>query len=169
MPTHPVFKKNKLYGYEWGSQKIYKISDFGIKQAKIKAQKQGVAINLSGWKGKDSWSKNLTRVDLSMKHKDILGAGAKRRRLLHLSPSENIEAVMKEWKRGTLYSGSGQKVKSRPQALAIALSTSRDIDSKNFYSMTNYYPVTASIQSSSFYPEYLKMEAEKRKKRMMRR
>jgi hypothetical protein len=36
-----------------------------------------------------------------------------------------IHKVMKEHKRGTLKSGSGKKVKSRKQAVAIALSEAR--------------------------------------------
>jgi hypothetical protein len=35
---------------------------------------------------------------------------------------KKIETVMREFKRGTLRSSSGQKVKSRKQAIAIALS-----------------------------------------------
>ena len=38
---------------------------------------------------------------------------------------EKVEKVMKERKRGTLRSGSGQKVKSRKQAIAIGLSEAR--------------------------------------------
>lgn len=55
-----------------------------------------------------------------MKHADKLGAGAKKRK--SLSPKEKIPVVMSEFKRGTLFSGSGQKVKSRAQAIAIAMS-----------------------------------------------
>jgi hypothetical protein len=39
--------------------------------------------------------------------------------------SEKVETVMKERKEGTLKSGSGQKVKSRKQAIAIGLSEAR--------------------------------------------
>lgn len=36
-----------------------------------------------------------------------------------------VHTVMSEFKHGTLHSGSGAKVKSRPQAIAIALSEQR--------------------------------------------
>jgi len=41
-----------------------------------------------------------------------------------------IHKVMKEHKEGTLKSGSGQKVKSRKQAVAIALSEARKSGAK---------------------------------------
>lgn len=41
-----------------------------------------------------------------------------------------IHKVMKEYKEGTLKSGSGKKVKSRKQAVAIALSEGRDAGAK---------------------------------------
>lgn len=41
-----------------------------------------------------------------------------------------IHKVMKEYKQGALQSGSGQKVKSRKQAVAIALSEARDAGAK---------------------------------------
>jgi hypothetical protein len=41
-----------------------------------------------------------------------------------------IHKVMKEHKSGTLKSGSGKKVKSRKQAVAIALSEARKSDAK---------------------------------------
>ena len=56
----------------------------------------------------------------AMKHPDTLGAGAKKRKQLKLNKNEYFETIMKEWKRGTLYSGSGVKVKSKKQAIAIA-------------------------------------------------
>ena len=40
------------------------------------------------------------------------------------SQKKKVEKVMHEHKRGTLKSGSGKKVKSRKQAVAIALSES---------------------------------------------
>ena len=40
------------------------------------------------------------------------------------SQKKNVEKVMHEHKRGTLKSGSGKKVKSRKQAVAIAMSES---------------------------------------------
>jgi hypothetical protein len=54
------------------------------------------------------------------KHPDLPGAGAKKRR--SLSPANTAHAVMGEFKRGTLRSGGGTHVKSRAQAIAIALS-----------------------------------------------
>lgn len=39
--------------------------------------------------------------------------------------SEKVEKVMREKKRGTLRSGSGKKVTSRKQAIAIGLSEAR--------------------------------------------
>ncbi len=41
-----------------------------------------------------------------------------------------VHKVMKEYKEGTLKSGSGGKVKSRKQAVAIALSEARDAGAK---------------------------------------
>lgn len=43
-------------------------------------------------------------------------------------PKGKIEKVMSEWKKGELHSGSkkGPKVKSRKQAIAIALSEARE-------------------------------------------
>jgi len=40
--------------------------------------------------------------------------------------SEKVERAMHERKRGTLKSGSGRKVKSRKQAIAIGLSEARE-------------------------------------------
>ena len=39
--------------------------------------------------------------------------------------SKNVESAMRRRKRGTLKSGSGRKVKSRKQAIAIGLSEAR--------------------------------------------
>lgn len=47
-------------------------------------------------------------------------AGARRRRKLR--GQQKVHAVMREFKRGTLHSGSGEIVKSRKQAIAIAMS-----------------------------------------------
>ena len=44
--------------------------------------------------------------------------------------SEKVEKVMHEKKRGTLKSGSGKKVTSRKQAIAIALSEARKSGAK---------------------------------------
>jgi hypothetical protein len=63
------------------------------------------------------------RIREAMKHPDELGAGAKKRR--KLKPKERFSAVMREWKRGTLNSGSGHKVKSYAQAVAVASSESK--------------------------------------------
>lgn len=53
-------------------------------------------------------------------HPDRPGEGAKKRK--HLRGQAKVHAVMGEFKRGTLRSGSGQKVKKRKQAIAIAMS-----------------------------------------------
>lgn len=62
------------------------------------------------------------KVTRALKHKDIFRAGEKLRRKLHLSPKQKFKAIMKEFNRGTLYSGSGKKVAYRKQAIAIAYS-----------------------------------------------
>jgi len=41
------------------------------------------------------------------------------------SASKNVESAMRRKKKGTLKSGSGRKVKSRKQAIAIGLSEAR--------------------------------------------
>jgi ribosomal protein S21 len=41
------------------------------------------------------------------------------------SASKNVESAMRRRKRGTLESGSGRKVRSRKQAIAIGLSEAR--------------------------------------------
>lgn len=61
------------------------------------------------------------KVKDAMKHPDKLGAGAKMRYKLHLTPSEHFDAVMSEFKRGTLRSGSGDKVTNPAQAKVIAI------------------------------------------------
>lgn len=64
-------------------------------------------------------------VRRAMRHPDRYGAGAKKRRRLR-SARNKARAVMGEFKRGTLHSGgSGRKVTSRRQAIAIAMSESR--------------------------------------------
>ena len=56
------------------------------------------------------------------RHADVPGAGARKRKKLH-KKGDKFEAVMHEFKHGTLRSGkSGKKVTERPQALAIAAS-----------------------------------------------
>jgi hypothetical protein len=62
-------------------------------------------------------------VEKAMRHENKLGAGAEKRK--HLSPEHKKEAVMAEFHRGTLHSGSGHIVKSKAQAAAIAYSESR--------------------------------------------
>jgi hypothetical protein len=59
-------------------------------------------------------------VKKALKHPDKLGAGAKMRK--QLGGQDKVHAVMSEFKRGTLHSGSGEKVKNRKQAIAIAMS-----------------------------------------------
>ncbi|MDD2493953.1 MAG: DUF6496 domain-containing protein [Tissierellia bacterium] len=63
------------------------------------------------------------KIKNAMKHPNVLGAGAKKRK--KLPPKKRTTAVMKEWKRGTLHSGSGKIVKSKKQAIAIAISESK--------------------------------------------
>lgn len=55
-----------------------------------------------------------------MQHPDKLGAGAKKRKAL--PPKDRVKAVMKEYNRGTLNSGSGHRAKNKKQAIAIGLS-----------------------------------------------
>ncbi len=59
----------------------------------------------------------------AMKHKNVLGAGAKKRK--HLGKKDKVAVVMKEFSRGTLNSGSGAKVTNPKQALAIGYSEAR--------------------------------------------
>jgi hypothetical protein len=56
----------------------------------------------------------------AMRHPDKLGAGAAKRK--SLSAKEKIPTVMREFSRGSLFSGSGHKVKDKAQALAIGYS-----------------------------------------------
>jgi len=67
----------------------------------------------------------MNKINLALKHKNIFGAGARNREKYNLTPKQKIEVVMKEFKRGTLHSGSGKIVHKKNQALAIALSESR--------------------------------------------
>lgn len=60
------------------------------------------------------------RIREAMKHPDVLGAGAKKRKKLR--GQEKVHAVMSEFKQGTLHSDSGEKVTERDQAIAIAMS-----------------------------------------------
>ena len=59
-------------------------------------------------------------IKKAMKHKDVLGAGAKKRK--SLPTKEKIPIVMSEFARGTLHSGSGHVVTNPKQALAIGYS-----------------------------------------------
>lgn len=55
-----------------------------------------------------------------MHHPDKLGAGAAKRKSLPSKDKKKV--VMEEFKRGTLHSGSGQKVTNPMQAVAIGYS-----------------------------------------------
>jgi len=59
----------------------------------------------------------------AMRHADKPGAGVCKRR--KLGASDRASAIMREFHRGTLRSGSGGKVKSEEQAKAIAASEAR--------------------------------------------
>lgn len=61
--------------------------------------------------------KEVTRA---LRHPDKPGAGARARK--GLRGQKKVHAVMAEFKRGTLRSGSGAKVTNRKQAQAIAMS-----------------------------------------------
>ena len=67
--------------------------------------------------------KSSARISAAMKHRDVLGAGAKKRKAL--PAKDKVHTVMKEFKRGTLHSGSGAKVSNPKQAIAIGLSKAR--------------------------------------------
>jgi len=61
-------------------------------------------------------------------HLDVIGKEkpmAKKRKSSHSKGNGKIYKVMKEFKEGELESSSGKKVKSREQAVAIALSEAR--------------------------------------------
>lgn len=60
----------------------------------------------------------------AMKHPDKPGAGAAKRKHIK-DPQSKIATVQEEFKRGTLRSGSGQKVTNPKQSIAIALSEAR--------------------------------------------
>ncbi len=68
------------------------------------------------------------RAKQAMKHPDKLGAGAAKRKAL--PAKEKVGVVMKEFDRGTLNSGSGQKVTNPKQAIAIGLSEARKSGAK---------------------------------------
>lgn len=56
-----------------------------------------------------------------MHHPNVLGAGAAARRKYLDKPQDKVHVVMKEFKKGTLHSGSGSIVTNRKQAIAIAM------------------------------------------------
>ena len=88
---------------------------------------EGVTVRLRHSSGSASHQAERSRVRLAMRHPDRLGAGAaRRRRLFRRNPQGKIHAVLSEFKRGTLRSGSGGHVRSRKQAIAIALSEARE-------------------------------------------
>lgn len=64
-----------------------------------------------------------SRKKEAMKHPDKLGAGAAKRK--KLPAKEKVGVVMSEFKRGTLHSGSGERVTNPKQAIAIGLSEAR--------------------------------------------
>lgn len=63
------------------------------------------------------------KIKEAMEHPNKLGEGAKKRK--KLNSKEKIITVMKEYKRGTLHSGSGKIVRNKKQAIAIALSEAK--------------------------------------------
>lgn len=75
--------------------------------------------NLSSLLKADSKSKKS--VEVATKHPNKLGAGASERKKLK-KPEDKVAAVMKEFKNGTLHSGSGEIVTDVKQAKAIAMS-----------------------------------------------
>ena len=60
------------------------------------------------------------KVKKALHHPDTLGAGAAKRKRLPTAAKK--EAVMAEFKRGTLHSGSGEEVHNPKQAVAIMYS-----------------------------------------------
>ncbi len=66
------------------------------------------------------------RIADALRHSGKKGAGAKKRK--KLNPEEKMTVVMKEWKGGTLHSGSGAIVTNPKQAVAIGMSESGQSD-----------------------------------------
>lgn len=124
-------------------------------------------------------------------HSDTLGAGAKKRKKLK-NTEDKVEAVMHEFKTGTLKSSSGKKVTDKKQAIAIAMSESgqskymkigetdtgnkskpskyENVEKKEFADTTNYkYPldsedhVRAAISYFAMPKNYSKYEITERK------
>src|SRR6185312_8057232 len=67
----------------------------------------------------------MSPVVLCATHKEVVMA-----RKYSKAASKKVEKVMHERKKGTLKSGSGRKVKSRKQAIAIGLSEARKAGAK---------------------------------------
>lgn len=63
--------------------------------------------------------------------KPIRGRDMARKSPSSAQARRKIHRVMREYKLGRLNSGSGDRVKSRKQAIAIALSEGRDIEKKH--------------------------------------
>lgn len=76
-----------------------------------------IEVKMTDRKGKKEKHHHLKAA---MKHPDVLGAGAAKRKHIK-DPQSKVATVMEEYKHGTLHSGSGAKVKNRPQAIAIAM------------------------------------------------
>lgn len=95
-------------------------------QAKqIASQRSGQSEN----NDKESRAKN------AMRHPDVYGAGAAKRR--NLPPKERPAVAVKEYERGTLNSGSGHRATSKAQALAIGYSEARKNKRKDLYEQLN--------------------------------
>lgn len=62
-------------------------------------------------------------VRSALHHPDVLGAGAAKRK--HLNKKDNAAALIEEYKRGTLRSGSGAYVRSEAQLKAIIANTNK--------------------------------------------
>jgi hypothetical protein len=67
--------------------------------------------------------KEREKIKKAMKHPDKTGAGARKRE--SLNKKLNAAAISKEFKRGTLHSGSGAIVKSEAQKRAIIANTNK--------------------------------------------
>lgn len=72
--------------------------------------------------------KKRSSIKKALKHPDKPGAGARKRK--KLPAKDKVEVVMKEFKRGTLRSGSGAKVTNPKQAIAIGISEARKAGAK---------------------------------------
>jgi hypothetical protein len=70
-----------------------------------------------------------SRKKTAMQHKDVPGAGAKKRK--SLPAKEKVGVVMSEFKHGTLHSGKSKSAVTNPkQAIAIGLSEARKAGAK---------------------------------------